>query len=170
MKETGHMMRFLGLLLVVSCLVSPAQAQNAGSPEALAAAKELSAIITGNSIQQMSRAVTAKTWPEIERKFGGKVDSATLSDMRAEFQAALAKFTSDIMKETPAIYAKYFSANELHDMLAFYKTPTGAKALRMMPTLAAEIAALIGPRAHVFQQELASRMIAVMKKHGYGKK
>ncbi len=164
------MIRILGLLLVFGCLAVPAQAQNAGSPEALQAAKELSAIITGETIQQMSRAVTERTWPAIERQFGGKVDGATLADMRAEFQTALANFTGDITKESPALYAKYFSASELHDMLAFYKTPTGIKTLHVMPALTAEIAALITPRAAGFQQDLATRLVAVMKQHGYDKK
>jgi uncharacterized protein len=164
------MMRFAGFLLIFGALVMPAQAQNAGSPEALAAAKELSAIITGESIQQMSQAVTNQTWPAIEHEFGSKVDSATLADMRAEFQAALAAFTGDVMKEAPALYAKYFSAGELHDMLAFYKTPTGIKTLHTMPALTGEIAALIGPRAQSFQRDLTGRITAVMKKHGYGDK
>jgi uncharacterized protein len=164
------MKRFAVFLLIYGCLALPAQAQNAGSPEALAAAKELSAIVTGESIQQMSQAVTEQTWPTIEHEFASKVDSATLAEMRAEFQAALAAFTGDVMKETPRLYAKYFSAGELHDMLAFYKTPTGIKALHAMPVLTGEIAALIGPRAQSFQQDLAARMTAVVKKHGYGDK
>lgn len=163
-------MRFLSLLLVFACLGLPAQAQNAGSAEALQAATDLSAIVTGQTIQQMSRAVTEQAWPTIEREFGGKVDKATLSEMRTEFEAALTSFTGDIMKESPRLYAKYFSVAELHDMLAFYKTPTGAKMLRVMPALTAEIATLVGPRAVAFQKDLSTRMLAVMKKHGYDKK
>lgn len=163
------MTRILGLLMVFGLVVLPAHAQNAGSPQALHAAKELASIITGENIQQMSKVVTERTWPAIERQFGDKVDKATLADMRAEFQAALADFTGDIMKETPALYAKYFTASELHDMLAFYKTPTGIKTLHVMPQLTAETTALIGPRAQIFEQNLVNRLRAVMKKHGYDK-
>ena len=35
-------------------------------------------------------------------------------------------------------YAKYFSTDELKDIVAFYKTPTGAKARKIMPQLARE--------------------------------
>lgn len=35
-------------------------------------------------------------------------------------------------------YAKYFSSKEIEDIVAFYKTPSGAKARKIMPKLARE--------------------------------
>jgi len=157
------------VVMALCCLALPARAQDSGSAEALAAAKELSAIITGDTIKQMSAAVTAQVWPPIEREFSSKVDAATLAEMRSEFEQALAEFTGGIQKDAPALYAKYFTASELRDMLAFYKSPTGAKTLRVLPSLTGEIMALVGPRAAAFQQEIVTRMRAVMKKHGYDK-
>lgn len=36
------------------------------------------------------------------------------------------------------VYAKYFSVNEIKDIIGFYKTPTGSKARKVMPQLSRE--------------------------------
>jgi hypothetical protein len=163
------MKRLLGIVLLCGCLVAPVRAQDAGSPEALRAAQELAAIVSGGTIVQMSRALMAQLWPNIESQIGSKVDGATANELRAEFERALASFTAELMKEAPAIYAKYYSAAELHDLLAFYKSPTGKKSLRTMPTVLADVTALMLPRMDAFQRDLDVRITAVMQKHGYNK-
>ena len=40
------------------------------------------------------------------------------------------------------LYEDAFTESELHDMTAFYKTPTGQKSLVMMPQLTAKLAEL----------------------------
>ncbi len=45
---------------------------------------------------------------------------------------------SAIHDDVAKIYAKYFTAKEINDLIAFYKTPTGQKALRIMPQTMAE--------------------------------
>ncbi len=161
------MKRLLGIVLLCGCLAAPVRAQDAGSPEALRAAQELAAIITGDTISQLSRTLTAQLWPRIEGQFGGKVDGATLAEMRSEFERTLASFTAEMMKDAPAIYAKHFSAPELRDLLAFYKSPTGKKALQIMPTVMADVTTQMMPRMDAFQRDLNTRLEAVMQKHGY---
>jgi uncharacterized protein len=126
------------MVLLLLCVSMTARAQDAASPEALRAAQDLAAIVTGDTVDQMSRSVTAQMWPCIESQFGGKADSATIGELRSEFETALTSFTDDTMKDVPAIYAKYFSVAELHDLMAFYKTPTGTKPLKTMPQLTAD--------------------------------
>ncbi len=156
----------LGMALICGCLAVPARAQDAGSPEALRAAQELTAIVTGDTIVQMSRSITAQMWPRIEAQFGGKVDAATLAELRIAFEGALSSFTGAVMKDAPAIYAKYFSAAELHDLLAFYRSTVGAKALKTMPQITADITAEMMPRMQPFQATW-SHGWTVMQKHGY---
>lgn len=87
--------------------------------------------------------------------------------MRVEIERTTTAFTSDVMKDAPAIYAQHFTAQELPDMLAFYKSPTGIKALREMPALTGELAATVMPRLPSFQKELDQRLRIIMQKHGY---
>jgi uncharacterized protein len=163
------MRRLLAVVLLAGSFVLPARAQDTGSPEALRAAQELSGIITGDTIHQLSGTITAQMWPRIEKEFSGKVDKATLGDLRVEFEESLSKFTSEMMKDAPAIYARYFTAKELRDMIAFYKSPTGIKALHMMPKVMGDVTAQMVPRMQAFQLDLNDKVERVMKKHGYNK-
>jgi len=163
------MKRLLGIFLLCGCLTLPARAEDAVSPEALRTAQELAGVMNSDTIQQTSAALAAQMWPRIETEFGGRVDTATLDEMRGEFERSLTKFTSEMMQDTPEIYARYFSAQELRDMIAFYKSPTGVKSLHMMPQVMADVSNRMVPRMQVFQQDLITRIEAVMEKHGYKK-
>jgi hypothetical protein len=163
------MKRLLGMVLLAACLALPAKAQEPGSPEALRAAQNLAAVMTGDSVQQMSSALINQMWPGLENQLQGKVDAATLADMRSELERLLAKFVGEAMKDAPAIYARHFTVTEMGDLVAFYQTPTGVKALRELPKVTAESYALVAPRMAPFQQEVAASIEAIMQKHGYKK-
>jgi len=161
------MRRWLGMLLLCACASAPLHAQEAGSPEALRAAQDLAAVVTSDMVGQLSHNMTAQMWPRIEAEFGGKVDSATLTELRGVVETAVASFTTDAMKDVPDVYAKYFSVQELRDLLAFYKTPTGSKALKTLPQVTADITSRMLPHLQSFQADLLARLRAVMERHGY---
>jgi len=161
------MKRLIGAALLAASLVLPARAQDNASPETMQAARELAAIVSGDTIEQISRAMAAQVWPSIEQQVAGKVDAATLAEMRAEFERTLVSFTGEVMRDAPAVYARHFSARELQDMIAFYKSPTGVKALHEMPKVMADVSAQTAPRLQALQGELNARMRAIMAKHGY---
>lgn len=162
------MKRLLVLAIVFGFAAAPAvRAEDAPSPEALKAAQELSAMVGGDTVNQMSAAMTAQIWPNIANNLAAKIDAATLAELRAEFERAVAVFANETMKASPPVYARNFTAQELRDIVAFYRTPTGAKALHTMPKVMGEVMAQIGPRAQAFQQELNAKMVAILEKHGY---
>ncbi len=162
------MKRLLALTIVCGLAAIPiARADDAPSPEALQAAQELSAMVSGDAINQMSAAMTAQIWPSIENDLSSKVDVATLAELRGEFERSVAAFAGDTMKSSPVVYARNFTAQELREIVAFYRTPTGAKALHTMPKVMGEVMAQMGPRVQAFQQELNSKMVAILEKHGY---
>jgi hypothetical protein len=153
--------------VALQCLSSGARAQGTDSPEALAAAQELAGIMSQDTIAQLSQAMIAQIWPKLQGQFGPKVDEATLSEMRTEFQNSLSRFVNEAMKDAPTIYARYFTAQELHDLTGFYQTPTGQKALRTMPKVMADSFGAMLPKMQSFQTDVQSAMLAVLKKHGY---
>lgn len=163
------MKRRLAIVLVLACLAVPAAAQEPGSPEALRAASELLSVMSPDMTKQLAGAVTAQMWSRVESEMRNKVDAATLNELRGEYEKALTRFLDDIMKEAPPVYARHFSAPELHDIAAFYRTPTGMKSLRLMPTISAETIALLVPRLPVFQQDVQGIVEAVLQKRGYKK-
>jgi hypothetical protein len=161
-------MRFVILVLAILLRAVPmAQAQDTPSPEALAAARELMSVMSPDMVGQMTRGMTAQVWPNIERELGGRVDQATLTELRGEFERVIVEFANDSLKDAPAIYAKYFSVQELRDIAAFYKTPVGVKALQTMPKVMSDYFATIVPRMADLQRNFQARTQAILQKHGY---
>jgi uncharacterized protein len=153
--------------LLALSLALPARGEDTPSPETLAAARELSAIMTGDTVKQMANAMSTQIWPTIEQQLGAKVDAATLAEMRAEFERSLNAFTGEVMKDAPDVYARHFSAQELKAMTAFYKSPTGTKALQEMPKVMADVGTHMAPRMQTLQSDLDTSMRAILEKHGY---
>ncbi len=160
------MKHFIAMAAVASCLVLPVRAQEP-SAETLAAARDLSAIMTGDTIAQMTSAMSAQIWPTIEQQLSAKVDAATIAEIRSEFERSLKEFTGEVMKDAPDTYARHFTAQELRDMVAFYKSPSGAKALREMPKVMTDVATRLAPRMQALQTGFDMRMQAILQKHGY---
>jgi uncharacterized protein len=73
------------------------------------------------------------------------------------------------MKEAPPIYARHFTVDELHQLTAFYRTPTGAKALHEIPQVMGEFTALLVPRLQDVQRQTSEAFTRILKEHGYGK-
>ena len=160
------MWRLVGTMMLACCLAAPVGAQDP-SAETLAAARELSAIMTGDTIGQMTTAMSAQIWPTIAQQLSAKVDAATIAEIRAEFERSLTEFTGEVMKDAPETYARHFTAQELRDMVAFYKSPSGAKALREMPKVMTDVGARLAPRMQTLQTGFDARMQAILQKHGY---
>jgi uncharacterized protein len=157
----------VALVIVLRFFGTEARAQAPGSPQALQAAQALVAVLSGDMVTQMSRAMTGQIWPKIEAQFGPKTDAATMMELRTEFEKALENFVRESLKDAPALYAKYFSAKELQDIGAFYKTPSGAKSLELMPTVTAEFFGLLMPRMQAFSGTIEATIARVLEKHGF---
>src|SRR5579864_4691579 len=148
-RQGGNVMRIAIVLIALTFGMGAARAQDA---EALQAANELAAIISVDAVNQISRELTAGFWPNVENAVKSKADDATLSELRADFDRRLAQFGTDALKDAPAFYAKYFTVSELREITAFYRTPTGAKALQTMPKVMFEYLASVRPKVQEFQQ------------------
>ena len=97
------MKRLVISMLLAAVLAAPVSAQtpSAPPPEAMAAAKDLAALMGGDTVGQMSAALTAQIWPNIEQQLGTKVDAATLAELRSQFEASLSNFTKEVMRASP---------------------------------------------------------------------
>jgi hypothetical protein len=161
-----QILRLFVVAVAIALRCVPAQAQAPNSPEALAAANELLAIISGDTIAQMTQAMTGQIWPQLQGQFQNRVDEPTLQEIRTELEKGMVRFMTEAMKDAPAVYARHFSAPELQDMAGFYRTPTGAKALRLLPQVTAEFFGTLMPRMQSFQQEIDGIIRGVLQRHG----
>ena len=158
-----------------------APAPAAIDPAALAASRELfeamnqRAMMTG-MMQQMSQSIgqSMRTGAEASINNNAKLSAEEKKQELAKMEAELPGVVSsmqrimndpgmidDILAESVPLYARNFSADELKQMTAFYRTPTGAKMLATLPQLMAQgmqvaqqvVARRIGPLVQKMQQE-----------------
>jgi len=163
-------LRILAVLLLIAGVGERVRADEAPSPEALAAANELFTILSADMMKQLTGQMTNAFWPVVEQKArADKIDDATIAELRSEFERIQISFVTDAMKDAPPIYARHFSVAELRDLIAFYRTPTGAKALREMPQVMGEFATQLVPRMQDLQKQITEAFNRVLQEHGYGK-
>ena len=163
---------FAGLIVAILAIPAgthQATAQSQPSAETMQAAKDLMSIMSVDTVRQMVAGMTNQIWPAIEREVRTKrsdVDQTTLSELRTEFENIQMRYMANVMADAPAIYARHFSAAELRDMMAFYKTPTGQKSLKAMPQVMTDVFALIMPKMHGLQVQIMDAFNDVLRKRG----
>ena len=168
--------RFLpGLIALAFCgaIALPAYAQSDPTPEKKALIKELlglmnavynSEAVSGQIMEQLQAPVATmisdsmrgwiqeqKLAPAEQKRLEAEVHEfaqRVLTRVRAEFpkRVNFRELAEKVMLET---YDKYFTEAEVKDLIAFYKTSTAQKFIRLVPQISAEmfprIEKLIGP-------------------------
>lgn len=163
-------LRILAVVLLLAGAGERARADDTPLPEAIAAANELFTILSADMMKQLTGQMTGAFWPVVEQKaHADKIDDATIAELRAEFERIQISFVTDAMKEAPPIYARHFTVAELRDLAAFYRTPTGAKALHELPQVMGEFATLLVPRMQDLQRQTTEGFTRILHEHGYGK-
>jgi hypothetical protein len=73
------------------------------------------------------------------------------------------------MDDAPALYVRYFSADELHQMVAFYRSPVGQKALHVLPQLTVEMFRTMMPRVQAMQVKIDAAFTKILQQRGLQK-
>lgn len=137
--------------------------------EALQAANDLVSVVSGSMIAQMSAQATSQIWPQIEaalRAQKSAIDAATIAELRQEFDALLKNSVADLMKDAPTVYVRYFTAQEMRELAAFYRTPTGAKTLRLTSQVSADLLAAMAPHLQGLQEKINLAFLNTLQKRG----
>ncbi len=159
------MKRLVMFGVICIALTLPARAQNAPSPEALAVAQELANLFTAETIRQMTASQVASSWAAVEPQFVDKIDAQGMAEVRTLVEQSSEAIAIESMKGWPAAYAKIFTLQELRDLLAFYKTPTGIKTIRVMPEFLTEVSAQSFQSTQALRQDMFARMQAIIVRH-----
>jgi len=168
---------FVGAPAFAQTAVAPVAPQ-AVDPAATAAVRELLDAMNYRSVmqqtmQQMVAALPAQMKAGAEAairnnpKFSDEERTKKLAEMEANLPkvtAAMASVFNDptlideMIAEMVPLYARHFTPAEMREMAAFYKTPVGAKGLRLMPQLMGEGMQIgqkvMTPRLNKLMQEL----------------
>ena len=158
------------VMLLVAGAADRALADDAPSPEALQAAQQLLSILSPDMIHQVATQATDAVWPMVAQTLRSQnVDDATQGELHNELLRLQVENFTDLMKDAPVVYARHFTADELHQLSAFYQTPVGAKALRELPKVMGEFMVSVTPRVQAAQQQTILRFNDILRQHGYVK-
>jgi len=84
--------------------------------------------------------------------------------------AAIYEFKQSIpvlMKTLIPLYDRHFTHQEIKDVIAFYKTPTGQKVIRILPVIAQESMAIGELHSQIVVQKIAQRVKVQLKRAGF---
>ena len=90
-----------------------------------------------NLLDQMNR-VMLQYWSNAIRNARPDVDESILSIVKEEIYAVTTGYRNELLARIVMIYHKYFSHEEIRDLIDFYRTDTGKKTIRIMPDLLRE--------------------------------
>jgi hypothetical protein len=150
-------------------MIAPSFAEDAPTPETMQAARELVAVLNEPTVAQTVANLTAQSWPPIEqalRDENEKIDDQTAAELRKEYERLMSEEYNEIIKDAPAIYARHLTAQELREVTAFYRTPAGAKTLRVMPQATLELTAKRLERMQGLQEKVYLAFLNVLQKRG----
>jgi uncharacterized protein len=161
-------MRFWSAIAIVAVLLLGAKPAPAQAPpaDAVAAARELIATAKMTDqfkqlmpmLMQQFKPMIAQGRPAVERDY-----DAIMPQMLNTMFGRLTEL-SELMA---LVYARHFTAAELRDLTAFYRTPTGQKLLEKQPVVAQE-SMLAGQKfAQATGAELQQRIVDELRKRGH---
>lgn len=173
----------LAAALAFSCLPATAQTANP-SAESTAAARQLMEAINARSLMQASMQQMTAQMPQMLRAMSGSMiesrakglspskkaaAQAELEKMIPAMMASLQKLFADpalfdeLERETTAIYARNYTVDEMRELLAFYRSPVGAKMLATMPKVMQESMQtsqkIIVPRMGKIIEEMTANLV-----------
>jgi uncharacterized protein len=152
-------------LTICLLVASPVSAQSP-SPEAMAAAREL--IVTMRAadyfktlmpaIMQQLKPAIVQNRPQVERDYDAVIP-LLLDSMNER--------VNEIIDQIAALYARTFSADELREVVAFYRGPTGQKFVQKLPLITQE-SMVIGQRfGQSISAEIRARIVDELRKRGH---
>jgi hypothetical protein len=155
-------------LCVASALTLSGMAARAQTPdpEAVALAQEL---MQATLVDQLQREMIEQSWTQAQamiRQAAPKLSDELIAALRPEFEAIAREQLAKTLRDTPTLYAKFFSAQELRDMLDFYRTPTGKKTIEVMPALYAEITQSMTPQMIEVAERMQAAFARLLKDKG----
>jgi hypothetical protein len=152
-------------LAVTLLAIAPSRADSP-SPETLAAARELVAAIkaTDNfkailpTLMQTMKPAIVQGRPAVEK------DYDAILPMMMDIATSHLSEVAELMAQ---VYARNFTVDELHDLQAFYRTPTGQKLTQVMPVIAQQ-SMLVGQQwGKSLTAELRARITDELRKRGH---
>jgi hypothetical protein len=156
-------------LAAANYIPAAARAQAQPSTERMEAAHALFAIMFAHGFTALNAQAVETAWPGIEsalRAHRPDIEPAMLAELRREFERIRLARLAEAVKDIPAIYARYLSADDMRFMAAFYGTATGTRVLDAMPRILPEAFASVLPRMQSMTAETQESFLKLLRERG----
>ena len=161
-------MRFwsaIAAIVVMLMGAAPVSAQ-APSAETMAAAREVVSVARMTDqfkqlmpiLMQQFKPVVAQGRADVEKDYDAVVP---------QILNAMNERLTELSELMASVYARHFSAAELRDLTAFYRTPTGQKFISEQPAVAREGMQAGQQFAQVIGADLQKRIVDELRKRGH---
>jgi hypothetical protein len=164
-----RLLAFAAAVLLASLSPTAARAEPSPSPDAMEAAQALFTQLFAHGFVALNAQAVEIAWPGIENALRAQkpdLSAAKLAELRGEFERIRLARLSEIVKDVPAIYARYLTAEDMRTLAAFYSTPTGAKMLQVLPKVLPEGFATVLPRMQSMAGETQESFLKLLRERG----
>lgn len=102
--------------------------------DASGAVNALTQVFSRETVEAQMRGMIMKNVPAGKEKDAEEF----IQEFAKEFSAEAPKHIDELKAKVAVIYDKYYSAQDIKDLIAFYKTPIGQKSVGIAPKIAIE--------------------------------
>jgi hypothetical protein len=165
-----RLLRRLALSIALAAGVVAPGACGAAEPTTEDLARELFALTFEGAIAQFNVQAVENIWPDVQAALVAKnpnLDAATLAALRQDFERIRLAHLREMMKDVPNIYLRHLTAQEMRDLIVFYRTPTGSKLLTVLPKIMAEGFATVLPRLQALAADTQETFLTLLRERGY---
>ena len=163
------MLAVAAMLAAANPAATPARAQANRSPETMEAGRALFSVLFDHAFIALNAQAVEVAWPAIEGALRAKnphIDAATLAGLRQELERIRLARLHEMTKDLPALYVRHLTAEEMREVAAFYRTPTGAKMLGILPKILPDAFATILPRVQAMNAETQDLFLKLLRERG----
>ena len=162
---TQRVSQFVVIAAMLALSVSAAKAQKP-TPAALLTAGE---IVTTTGAAALFNPLVAGVVEQAKGLFLQQDPSLSrdLNEIATKMRADLTPRLSELSGEVAKMYTQYFTAQELKELLAFYKSPVGKKLIEQQPVIADASLKFAQDWANKLSDEVVAKMRDELKKKGH---
>ncbi len=122
-----------------------------------------------HAFAQQNALAVANLWPNLERTIRAdnpNIDAGTLAELQREFEKIRLARLHEIVKDLPTIYARHLTAEQMREIAAFYRSPTGQRMLQVLPSVMTEGFALVLPRMRIVTDDSQEMFLKLLLERG----
>jgi len=127
--------RLAAAAIALMLAIVPAAAQQTDKRKAI---DDLLRLTGANNVMQQTAAVVVRQMAAAAKKRNPRIPDRMMEILGDEILRTFRERSAEMLAAITDIYDRQFTRAEINDLIAFYQTPTGRKAIRTLPTIIKE--------------------------------